>query len=111
MEFRVSSFDPIKRLLRNFKIYDPIYSGELSRWKSSSISKSYFSRDGKSIDEIGELLYDFNYISERPDEREVLSLLDDLFRNSSKCFWRCRSAKGNYCNCICKNKNHGMDAP
>jgi hypothetical protein len=81
MQFTIDEVSPLLSTLREVKILSTgPYAGELRRLKENAgIRMRYFSRSGLSIDAIGEVLYSRGYLTERPTEREVLDLLDELF--------------------------------
>jgi|GEM_PF-960017 len=86
MRFTIDSPQPLLNALRSCKIQrDPRYLGELQRfYDSPGIRKTYFRREGLTVDDIGEKLWSDGLLTERPTEREVLDLLEELFSAVSR---------------------------
>lgn len=77
----VDSIAPLASLIRAKKLKsDPRYLGELARFSEDpSVRKSYFRRDGLTIDELCEAAWDAGITSHRITEREMLDLLERVF--------------------------------
>lgn len=91
----IDSPQPILNLLRTAKLcIDPRFRGELTlHYENPGIRACYFSRNGATIDEFGELLLDRGYVTERPSERDVLELLDTMFRTFTRIRTSARSTE------------------
>lgn len=81
MQLTTDNIQPVEALIREKRIcVDARFRGELSDYHAvGNIRASYFRRNGLTIDELGEALYDRGYVATRPTEREVLDLLDRIF--------------------------------
>jgi len=75
---------PVLGLIRRRKLcIDPMYAGELRRLREDpNVGKSYFSRRGMTVDELGEALWDHGFVHYRPDCNEVLHLINQIFTPS-----------------------------